>query len=86
MMGTIAPRYKWGQRVQAGADLYNDGSYPEQPADALLVPIGEAGEVVQVGQHIDSGMFVYMVEFALNYVVGCSEQELVSWQANGGVQ
>lgn len=63
MMETIAPRNEWGQRVQAATDLYNDGSYPEQPADALLVPCGEAGEVVQVGQHTDSGTIVYMVEF-----------------------
>ena len=86
MMETIAPRYESGQRVQAAADLYNDGSYPDQSADALLVPSGEAGEVVQVGQHTDSGTIVYMVEFALNRVVGCCEQELVQWQANGGVQ
>ena len=84
MMETIAPRYEWGQRVQAGIDLYNDGSYPEQPADALLILRGEAGEVVQVGQHTESGKVVYMVEFALNRVVGCCEQELMPWQANGG--
>jgi nitrogen fixation protein NifZ len=85
-METIAPRYEWGQRVLAVADLYNDGSYPEQPADALLVSSGEAGEVVQVGQHTDSGAVVYMVEFALNRVVGCGEQELAPWQADGGAQ
>jgi nitrogen fixation protein NifZ len=86
MMGTIAPRYGWGQRVLAAADLFNDGSYPEQPTDALLVSCGEAGEVVQVGQHTDSGTVVYMVEFALNRVVGCCEQELAPWQENGGAQ
>ena len=37
MMEASAPRYKWGQQVQAAADLYNDGSYPEHPYDALLV-------------------------------------------------
>jgi nitrogen fixation protein NifZ len=47
MMETSAPRYEWGQRVQAAADLFNDGSYPEQPSEALLVQNGEAGEVVQ---------------------------------------
>lgn len=84
MMETKAPRYQWGQRVQAAADLFNDGSYPEHPYDALLVPCGESGEVVQVGQHTDSGTVVYMVEFPLNKVVGCVEQELAPWQANGG--
>jgi nitrogen fixation protein NifZ len=48
-METCAPLYERGQRVQAAADLLNDGSYPEQPSEALLVQSGEAGEVVQVG-------------------------------------
>jgi len=54
-METCAPRYEWGQRVQAAADLFNDGSYPEQPSEALLVQNGEAGQIVQVGHHTDSG-------------------------------
>jgi nitrogen fixation protein NifZ len=70
MMESSAPRYEWGQRVQAAADLFNDGS----------------GEVVQVGHHTDSGTVVYMVEFALNRIVGCFEQELEPWQSNGGAQ
>ncbi len=86
MTETSVPRYEWGQRVQAAADLINDGSYPEQPADALLVQNGEAGEVVQVGHHNDSGTIVYMVEFALNRIVGCFEQELEPWQSYGGAQ
>jgi nitrogen fixation protein NifZ len=86
MMEASAPRYKWGQQVQAAADLYNDGSYPEHPYDALLVQCGESGEVVQVGQHTDSGTVVYMVEFPLNKVVGCVEQELSTQQSNGGAQ
>ena len=85
-METGAQRYQWGQRVQAAADLFNDGSYPEQPLEALLVQCGEAGEVMQVGHHTDSGTVVYMVEFALNRVVGCFEQELEPWQSNGGAQ
>jgi nitrogen fixation protein NifZ len=86
MMETSALRYEWGQRVQAAADLFNDGSYPEKPSEALLVQCGEAGEVVQVGHHTDSGTIVYMVEFALNRVVGCFEPELAPWQSNGGAQ
>lgn len=86
MMEAKAPRYEWGQRVLAAADLFNDGSYPEQPLEALLVQNREAGEIVQVGQHTDSGTVVYMVEFALNRVVGCFEQELAPFQSNGGAQ
>jgi len=41
---------------------------------------------VQVGCHTDSGTIVYMVEFALNRIVGCFEQELEPWQSNGGAQ
>jgi len=86
MMETSEPRYEWGQRVQAAADLFNDGSYPDQPLADLLVQNGEAGEVVQVGQLTDSGTVVYMVEFALNRIVGCFEHELAPMQSNGGAQ
>jgi nitrogen fixation protein NifZ len=84
MMETMASRYVWGQQVQAADDLYNDGSYPDQPAGALLVSSGEVGEVVQIGEHTDSGTVVYMVEFPLDKVVGCVEQELVPRQVEGG--
>jgi nitrogen fixation protein NifZ len=86
MKDVMTPRYEWGQRVHAAADLFNDGSYPDQPPQALLVGNGEVGEIVQVGQHADSGTAVYMVEFASNRVVGCFEQELAAWQSNGGTQ
>ena len=86
MMEAKAPRYQRVQRVQAAVDLYNDGSYPKQPADALLVRLGDTGEIVQVGQHTDSGTAVYMVEFSFNKVVGCVEKELSPWQENGGAQ
>jgi nitrogen fixation protein NifZ len=86
MMEASIPQYAWGQRVQAATDLYNDGSYPDHPLDALLVHTGEAGEVVQIGQHTDSGTVVYMVEFAPHRVVGCFESELMSGQPNGGAQ
>jgi len=86
MKDATLPQYEWGQRVLAAADLFNDGSYPDHPPQALLVGSGESGEIVQVGQHTDSGTVVYMVEFALNRVVGCFEQELAPWQSNGGAQ
>jgi len=85
-MEASTPRYEWGQNVQAAVDLFNDGSYPEQPSEALLVQNGEAGEVVQVGHHTDSGTIVYMVEFAQNRIVGCFENELEPSQSNGEAQ
>lgn len=84
MTGASTERYGWGQRVQAAADLFNDGSYPEQAVDALLIPGGETGEIVQIGKHTDSGTIVYMVEFAHNRIVGCLEPELLPLHSNGG--
>jgi len=69
-------KFDWCQRVVAGIDLFNDGSYPEHPIDALLVERGTAGEVVQVGMHVDTETLVYMVEFAGGCVVGCLEEEI----------
>ncbi len=70
------PKYQWGQRVCAACDLVNDGSYPDRPADELLVNAGASGEVVRVGTVSESGAPVYLVEFAENLVVGCFEEEL----------
>ena len=85
-MEATNPRFEWGQRVRAAANLFNDGTFPEQPANALLVRKGEAGDIVQVGRHADSGTVVYLVEFALNQVVGCIEPELMPWRPGGGLQ
>lgn len=73
----IIPKFEWGQRVQAGIDLYNDGSYPDQPVDALLARSGDVGEIVQVGTHVESNTPVYLVEFGGNRVVGCLEEEII---------
>jgi nitrogen fixation protein NifZ len=86
MMETARPLFQWGQSVQAAADLFNDGTYPEQPADALLVGAGQRGEVVQIGQHVESGAAVYMVEFSPNQIVGCMEPELTPWQSGEEAQ
>lgn len=73
-------KFQWGQRVVAGIDLINDGSYPDCAEDALLVAQGTQGEVVQVGRYADSDMPVYLVEFATGAqsgcVVGCLEEEI----------
>ncbi|MGO9356166.1 MAG: nitrogen fixation protein NifZ [Xanthobacteraceae bacterium] len=71
------PRYQWGQRVKALIDLRNDGSFPDKPAEALLVGIGDTGEIVQVGTHTEANLPVYLVEFGERLVVGCLEEEIV---------
>jgi nitrogen fixation protein NifZ len=70
------PKYQWGQRVSAQVDLFNDGSFPDQPDEALLVKSGDAGEIVRIGLHEESKQPVYLVEFADNRVIGCLEHEI----------
>lgn len=79
----IEPRqekFQWGQRVVAGIDLINDGSYPECEENALLVVRGTTGEVVQIGRHTETDTPVYIVEFSIDgkgsRVVGCLEEEI----------
>jgi nitrogen fixation protein NifZ len=76
MIEPVAPKFQWGQHVQALQDLYNDGSFPECPAEVLLVQVGDNGEIVQVGTHAESNTPVYLVEFGPNRVVGCFEEEI----------
>jgi nitrogen fixation protein NifZ len=71
------PKYQWGQRVQALADLHNDGSFPDAPENALLVGVGDTGEIVQVGTHTESNTPIYLVEFAERRVIGCLEEEII---------
>jgi nitrogen fixation protein NifZ len=70
------PKYQWGQRVAAQIDLFNDGSFPDQPDDALLVKTGDAGEIVRIGMHEETRHPVYLVEFASHRVIGCLEHEI----------
>ncbi len=69
------PKYQWGQSVQAAEDLYNDGSLPDAPEDALIVVAGGPGEIVQIGHHPQANVPVYMVDFGVA-VLGCLEEEL----------
>lgn len=75
--GPLPPKYQWGQRVRAANDLFNDGSYPEQPMDALLVKSGDLGEVVNIGTISETNRPLYLVEFDERTVVGCLEEELL---------
>lgn len=70
------PKYQWGQRVKTLIDLHNDGSFPDTPAEALLVGIGGTGEIVQVGTHTETNIPIYLVEFSERLVVGCLEEEI----------
>jgi nitrogen fixation protein NifZ len=76
MIEPRAPKFQWGQRVAALGDLHNDGSYPDAELAALLVSVGDQGEIVQVGMHTDSNTPVYLVEFGDRRVVGCLEEEI----------
>jgi nitrogen fixation protein NifZ len=71
------PKFQWGQRVKALIDLRNDGSFPDAAAEALLVKIGDTGEIVQVGTHSEANLPVYLVEFGERLVVGCLEEEII---------
>jgi nitrogen fixation protein NifZ len=75
-MEPLPPKYQWGQRVRAAIDLVNDGSFPDQPEDAVLAKTGDGGEIVQVGTHVETGRPVYLVEFGPQRVVGCLEDEI----------
>jgi nitrogen fixation protein NifZ len=70
-----AGKFHWGQAVVAATDLYNDGSLPGAPEDALLVAAGGPGEIVQIGRHEETNVVVYMVDFGVA-VLGCLEEEL----------
>lgn len=71
------PRYPWGLRVQALANLVNDGSHPDAAPGALLVSAGDEGEIVNVGHHGEANVPVYLVEFQGGRVLGVLEEEIV---------
>lgn len=71
------PKYQWGQRVKALINLHNDGSFPDAETAALLVNVGDTGEIVQVGTHTEANIPIYLVEFGERLVVGCLEEEII---------
>lgn len=75
MIETRLPKYQWGQYVIAVEDMFNDGSYPDLEADALIVAKGIKGEIVNIGHHADQNIPIYLVEFP-GKVVGCLEEEI----------
>ncbi|WP_072370251.1 nitrogen fixation protein NifZ [Hyphomicrobium sp. NDB2Meth4] len=72
----VAPKFEWGQRVRATVDLFNDGSFPDVPEDELLAKVGDVGEIVQVGRHVEANVAIYLVEFNERRIVGCLENEI----------
>ncbi len=76
MLEPRMPKYQWGQRVKAAVDLMNDGSFPDAPAEGLLVGVGDPGEIVQVGRHTEANLPIYLVEFGERLVIGCLEEEI----------
>lgn len=76
MLDLREPKYQWGQRVVAVADLVNDGSYPEAAPEEILIAGGTEGEVVQTGMHTDTNTPIYLVEFPGGKVLGCLEEEI----------
>jgi nitrogen fixation protein NifZ len=63
-------------RVRATVDLFNDGSHPGHEPEALLVKAGDPGEIVQIGQHVETETPIYIVEFSEKLVIGCFEEEI----------
>ncbi|UVO30617.1 nitrogen fixation protein NifZ [Bradyrhizobium arachidis] len=76
MIEAKRPKFQRGQRVKAMFDLINDGSFPDAPAEGLLVNLGDIGEIVQVGRHTEANLPIYLVEFGEKLVVGCLEREI----------
>jgi nitrogen fixation protein NifZ len=76
MIDPATPTFDWGQPVAPELDLLNDGSYPDLPEGAVLVPAGTRGDIVRVGVHAEVNLPIYLVEFPNGRVVGCFEHEL----------
>lgn len=70
------PKFDVGQQVRVRADLFNDGSFPDAPPNALLAPAGAVGEIVKAGMMVGTDTPIYLVEFEQSRVVGCLEEEI----------
>jgi len=73
-----------GDMVYAAQAIHNDGSMPDCPEEALLVPAGGRGVIVNIG-HVeqDPKQILYLVRFEgtdgeLGPPVGCWPQDLDS--------
>ncbi|WP_298351688.1 nitrogen fixation protein NifZ [Rhodoblastus sp.] len=69
-------KFDVGQQVRVLDDLFNDGSFPDAPPEALLAPAGAVGEIVKAGMVVGTDTPIYLVEFEESRVVGCLEEEI----------
>lgn len=70
-----------GEIAFARQDIFNDGSMPETPQDALLAAAGTRGVIVQIGYMEAEDVEIYLVRFedenlVLGPPVGCLVDEL----------
>ncbi|HEY6795277.1 MAG TPA: nitrogen fixation protein NifZ [Kineosporiaceae bacterium] len=84
LIGTFGPgttRWVVGDRVTATRHLRQDGTFPDPrvAVGQVLVEEGTAGQVVDVGVHLNEHI-VYAVAFDSGRLVGCLERELAAVQ------
>ncbi len=77
-------RFRIGELVFASEPIYNDGSLPDEPDDAVLAAAGSKGVVVRCGHLAEApGQEIFLVRFedtsgSLGPPVGCLADELAS--------
>ncbi|HPF57257.1 MAG TPA: nitrogen fixation protein NifZ [Candidatus Competibacteraceae bacterium] len=78
----LQPLFACGDAVRVVRNIRNDGTYPGQPAGALLVRRGSIGYVRHIGVFLQDQL-VYSVHFLEpgQRIVGCREVELISADA-----
>ncbi|WGS19385.1 MULTISPECIES: nitrogen fixation protein NifZ [unclassified Bradyrhizobium] len=75
MTETGLPKYRSGQRVKTAVDLINDDSFPDAPADGLLLSAGRIGNIIRVAMHTQADVPIYIVDCGGQLVIGCLEEE-----------
>ncbi len=74
----MLPEFEFGDEVRIIRNVRNDGTYPGMSIGEPLVRRGSTGFVMNVGTFLQDQL-IYTVNFlALNRIVGCREEELIS--------
>ncbi|MFA6972615.1 MAG: nitrogen fixation protein NifZ [Gallionella sp.] len=74
----MLPEFEFGDEVRIIRNVRNDGTYPGMSIGEPLVRRGSTGFVMNVGTFLQDQL-IYTVNFlALNKIVGCREEELIS--------
>jgi nitrogen fixation protein NifZ len=77
----MLPEFEFGDEVRIIRNVRNDGTYPGMSIGEPLVRRGSTGFVMNVGTFLQDQL-IYTVNFlALNKIVGCREEELISIDA-----